>query len=188
MSSEPFWMKPKKVELKDGTRVTLRPEIDSDLEPTWEMFTSLSDETLTFLPQGFTRERVEGWFKDINYDKALPILGFVETEDGSKMVASAALVFQQEEIYKHKATFGISIRDKYQNKGLGQILTEYMLEIAKSCGLKKVELTVVTHNSRAIHLYEKLGFKKEGLIRLDHWNTTLRQYGDCYSMGLILIQ
>ena len=47
-------MKPKKVELKDSTEITLRPEIDSDLEPTWEMFNSLSYETLTYLPQGFT--------------------------------------------------------------------------------------------------------------------------------------
>lgn len=181
-------MKPKKVELKDGTEITLRPEIDSDLEPTWEMFSSLSDETLSYLPQGFTRERVEGWFKEINYDKALPILGFVDTEEGSRMVASATLVFQEEEIYIHKATFGISVHDDYQNKGLGYILTEYMLEIAESRGLKKVELTVVTHNSRAIHLYEKFGFEKEGLVRLDHWNTTLRQYGESYNMGKILTQ
>ena len=181
-------MKPKKVELKDSTEITLRPEIDSDLEPTWEMFNSLSYETLTYLPQGFTRERVEGWFKDINYDKALPILGFVETEEGCKMVASATLVFQKEEIYKHKATFGISVHDDYQNKGLGHILTKYMLEIAKTRGLKKVELTVVTHNSRAIHLYEKFGFEKEGLVRLDHWNTALGKYGESYNMGKILTQ
>ena len=178
-------MKPKKVDLKDGTEITLRPQIDTDLEPTWDMFSSLSDETLTYLPQGFTRERVEGWFTDIDYDKALPILGFVETEEGCKMVTSAVLVFQKEEIYKHKATFGISVHDNYQNKGLGHILTEYMLEIAKSCGLKKVELTVVTHNTRAIHLYEKFGFEKEGLVRLDHWNLTLRKYGESYNMGII---
>ncbi|MBT3284945.1 N-acetyltransferase [Candidatus Bathyarchaeota archaeon] len=186
MSTEPFWMKPKKINLKDGIEVTLRPEIDSDLEPSWEMFSSLSDESLTFLPQGVSRERVEGWFKDIDFDKSLPILGFVETDEGSKMVTSAVLVFQSEEIYKHKATFGISVRDSYQNKGLGHILTEYMLEIAKGLGLKKVELSVVTHNSRAIHLYEKFGFEKEGLVRMDHWNHTLGKYGNSYNMGIIL--
>ncbi|MBT4092291.1 MAG: GNAT family N-acetyltransferase [Deltaproteobacteria bacterium] len=179
-------MKPKKINLKDGIEVTLRPEIDSDLEPSWEMFSSLSDESLTFLPQGVSRERVEGWFKDIDFDKSLPILGFVETDEGSKMVTSAVLVFQSEEIYKHKATFGISVRDSYQNKGLGHILTEYMLEIAKGLGLKKVELSVVTHNSRAIHLYEKFGFEKEGLVRMDHWNHTLGKYGNSYNMGIIL--
>ncbi|MFH1180757.1 MAG: GNAT family N-acetyltransferase [Candidatus Bathyarchaeota archaeon] len=163
MNDEPFWMKPKIVELSDGTEVTLRPEVESDLELTWEMFCSFSDATLEYLPIPITRERVEGWFKNIDYSKALPILGFVEAENGTKMITSASLSFQQQEVFKHRATFGISIRDDYQNKGLGKILTQYMLDIAKERGMKKVELTVVTQNERAIHVYEKMGFEKEGL-------------------------
>jgi hypothetical protein len=42
MNDEPFWMKPKIVELSDGTEVTLRPEVESDLELTLEMFCSYS--------------------------------------------------------------------------------------------------------------------------------------------------
>lgn len=186
MDAEPFWMNPKIVNLRDGTEVTLRPEILTDLEPAWRMHSSLSDESLSFLPQGISRERVEEWFKDIDYDKVLPILGFVETEEGSQMIASTVLVYQKEEIYKHKATFGITVHDDYQNNGLGHILTGYMLEIAKSQGLKKVELSVVTHNYRGIHLYEKFGFEKEGLVRMDHWNLKLGKYGDSYNMGLLL--
>ncbi|MCB2173195.1 hypothetical protein KQH65_10690 [archaeon] len=53
-------MTQKKVVLRDGTEVTLRPETDGDLEYAWEMFSSISDNTLEFLPEGFSRERVEG--------------------------------------------------------------------------------------------------------------------------------
>jgi RimJ/RimL family protein N-acetyltransferase len=179
-------MKQKKVVLSDGTEVTLRPEVESDLDLTWEMFSSFSDATLEFLPIPFNRERVEGWFKNIDYSKNLPILGFVETEDGTKMVTSASLSFQQQEVFKHRATFGISIHDEYQNKGLGKILTQYMLEIAKERGVRKVELTVVSYNDRAIHVYEKMGFEKEGLIRMEYWNPQLEKYGDAYFMGKIL--
>jgi RimJ/RimL family protein N-acetyltransferase len=179
-------MKPKKVVLSDGTEVTLRPEVESDLDLTWKMFSSYSDETLEFLPIPFTRERIEGWFENIDYSKALPILGFVETDEGTIMVASASLSFQQNEVFKHRATFGISIRDEYQNKGLGKILTQYMLDIAKERGMKKVELTVVSYNERAIHVYEKIGFEKEGLIRMEYWNQKLGKYGDAYFMGKIL--
>ena len=186
MNYEPFWMKPKTVKLSDGTEVTLRPEIESDLDLTWEMFCSFSDATLEFLPMPFTRERIEGWFKDINYDKVLPILGFVETEKGTKMITSASLAFQQQEIFKHRAEFGISISDEYQNKGLGKILTQYMLDIAKEHGLKKVDLSVVSHNERAIHVYEKMGFEKEGLQKMSHWNRVLGRYCDEYHMGKIL--
>lgn len=186
MSTEPFWMKPKKVVLRDGTEVTLRPEIDSDLEPTWEMFSSLSDESLVYLPLGFTRERVEGWFKEIDFSKAIPILGFVKTPVGERMIASASLMFSKEDIYKHKGSFGITVHDDYQNKGLGKILTQYILDIAKERGLRKVTLGVVIHNERAIHLYEKLGFVKEALLKMDFWNPILEKWDDTVLMGNIL--
>ncbi|TRO51823.1 hypothetical protein E2P71_08610, partial [Candidatus Bathyarchaeota archaeon] len=109
MNAEPFWMKPKKIVLRDGTEVTLRPEIESDFDLTWDMFSSFSDKTLEFLPIPFDRERVEGWFKNIDYSKNLPILGFVDTNEGTKMVTSASLSFQQNDVFKHKATFGISV-------------------------------------------------------------------------------
>jgi RimJ/RimL family protein N-acetyltransferase len=186
MNTEPFWMNPKKVVLRDGTEVTLRPEIDSDLEPTWEMFSSLSDESLVYLPLGFTREKIEGWFKEINYDKVLPILGFVENGDEVRVVAGASLEFSKSDIYKHKGNFGITVHDDFQNKGLGKILTNYILDIAEERGLKKVTLGVVAHNERAIHVYEKLGFVKEGLLKMDFWNTILEKWDDTILMGNIL--
>lgn len=184
--SEPFWMNPRKVVLSDGTEVTLRPEIESDLEYAWEMFNSISDKTLEFLPTGFTRERVEGWFKDIDYSKALPILGFVETEKGTRMISSSSLGFKQTDIYQHRATFGITVHDDYQGRGLGKILTQYMLDIAAERGVKKVELSVVAHNERAIHIYEKMGYEIEGLIKMEHYNPVLGKYCDAYIMGKIL--
>ena len=179
-------MNPKKVVLRDGTEVTLRPEIDYDLEPTWEMFSSLSDESLVYLPLGFTREKIEGWFKEINYDKVLPILGFVENGDEVRVVAGASLEFSKSDIYKHKGNFGITVHDDFQNKGLGKILTNYILDIAEERGLKKVTLGVVAHNERAIHVYEKLGFVKESLLKMDFWNTILEKWDDTILMGNIL--
>lgn len=180
--SEPFWMKPKQVTLKDGINVVLKPSEEQYLEPAWEMFSTLSQETLEFLPIPFPRERVEGWFNKIDYTKNLPILGF----DGDKMIASASLSFNELPLFSHRAEFGITVRDGYQDKGLGTILTKYMIEIAKSMGLKKVDLMVVTHNKRAIRVYEKLGFVIEGQLKMNHFNQVLNEFCDEYKMGLIL--
>lgn len=180
--SEPFWMKPKRVTLKDGTQVILRPSEARFLEPAWEMFSTLSDETLEFLPIPFPRERIEGWFSDINYEKNLPILGF----DGDKMITSASLSFNDMPLFSHRAEFGITVRDGYQDKGLGTQLTQYMIDIARSLGLKKVDLMVVAHNDRAIKVYEKLGFVIEGRLKMNHFNHVLNEFCDEYKMGLIL--
>jgi RimJ/RimL family protein N-acetyltransferase len=186
MTREPFWLKPKTVTLKDGTAVTLRPEEVGDLEPTWAMFSTLSEESLEFLPIPFNRERVEGWFNDIDYGKHLPILGFVEENGETRVIASSTLGFHSMELYRHRAEFGITIHDDYQDMGLGTILTRYMIDIARERGIKKVDLMVVAHNERAIRVYERLGFKVEGHLKMNHFNHVLNQYCDEYKMGLVL--
>jgi len=51
--------------------------------------------------------------------------------------------------------------------GVGTALMKALLDIADNwLMLVRVELTVFEDNERAIHLYEKLGFEKEGLMRL----------------------
>jgi len=150
------------------------------------MFSTLSVETLEFLPIPFSRERVEGWFKDIDYEKHLPILGFVDEGGKTRMVASSTLGFQSMELYHHRAEFGITIHDDYQGRGLGTTLTGYMIDIARERGIKKIDLTVVSHNKRAIRVYEKLGFEVEGHLKMNHFNHVLGEYCDEYKMGLLL--
>lgn len=186
MEFKPVWAKPKRVRLRDGVTVTLRPEETQDLEPTWDMFSSLSRDTLRFLPIPFTRERVEDWFRDINYERALPILAFAETLEGESMIASATLAFNQAPHVRHVAQFGITVHDDYQNRGLGTILTQYMVEIAKERGVKKVSLEVLVDNERAIRVYERCGFKKEGRLEKAHWNYVTQAFCDDYLMALIL--
>ncbi len=186
MSNDQFWLEPKEVTLRDGRSISLRPEIESDLEPTWDMFSSLSNKSLEFLPIPFTRDRIEGWFKNIDYTKTLPILGIVEDGDDIRVVASASLMFHEMELYKHRASVGITVHDDYQNQGLGTILTEYLIEISRAMGLRKVDLMVVAHNDRAIRVYEKLGFVKEGHFKMNHFNQVLNEFCDEYKMGLVL--
>jgi RimJ/RimL family protein N-acetyltransferase len=184
--NEPFWRNPKTVTLNDGTVVTLRPSQVDDLEPVWEMFSTLSDETLEFLPIPFNRERVEGWFKDIDYTKVLPILGIIDEENETRIIASSTLGFHSLELYSHRAEFGITVHDDYHSRGLGTILTGYMIDIARERGIRKVDLLVVAHNARAIRVYEKLGFEVEGRFRMNHFNAVLNEYCDEYRMGLVL--
>lgn len=172
--------------MKDGTEVLLRPELSTDLEMLWDMFSTLSRDTLKFLPIPFTRERVEGWIENIDYEKALPILGIVRENGADRIIASATLSFSSSQTYRHVATLGITVHDDYQNRGLGTLLLQRLIDIAGEKGIKKIKLDVVTHNSRAIHLYEKFGFEVEGHMKMNHYNYVLDDYGDDYVMALFL--
>jgi len=79
---------------------------------------------------------------------------------------------------------GLYVHTDYQNKGVGTALMETLLDLADNwLMLVRVELEVYADNERAIHLYEKLGFEQEGLLRM----TTVRngRYVDEYKMARI---
>lgn len=65
------------------------------------------------------------------------------------------------------AVFNIMIGDKNkQGKGIGSFAVKEMLNHAfNNLNLRRVELFVLEDNKRAIHLYEKSGFKLEGRKR-----------------------
>jgi RimJ/RimL family protein N-acetyltransferase len=56
------------------------------------------------------------------------------------------------------------ILDGYRGTGIGQMMVRTALEEALRCGVWLVELDVFAINKAAIHVYEKLGFKRVGVV------------------------
>ena len=67
--------------------------------------------------------------------------------------------------HAHCGTLGMGLIPEYRGKGLGRRLMEAALAAAHEEGFVRVELTAHADNLRAIALYEKLGFQREGLTR-----------------------
>ena len=78
----------------------------------------------------------------------------------------------------------MGIRQVYAGQGWGRRLFAELIAWAKNAGITRLELTVMAHNQRAIHLYERVGFCKEGIkrnsLRVDN------KYVDEYYMGLLI--
>ncbi|MCX8204647.1 MAG: GNAT family N-acetyltransferase [Candidatus Nezhaarchaeota archaeon] len=66
------------------------------------------------------------------------------------------------------AELGVVVSDPLQGRGLGSRLIEELLKIAARRGIKEVFLSVLPDNVRAIHLYEKFGFRFIGET-VDYW-------------------
>jgi diamine N-acetyltransferase len=63
-------------------------------------------------------------------------------------------------------------------------MINHLLDIARKRGLKKVFLLVNATNSRAIHVYEKCGFKMEAKLEKEH--SQEGKLEDDYRMALFL--
>ena len=87
---------------------------------------------------------------------------------------------------KHKrATLGIFIGEKsYWNKGLGTDAARTILKYGfEKMKLHKVELDVFGYNPRAIKVYRRLGFKKEGVKREHNYHRG--KFWDVYHMSIL---
>jgi len=178
----------KAVTLKDGTEILLRPGTSEDLEMVWEMLSTLSEDSLRFLPHPIKREDLETSMNELDYEKLLPIVAAIKNPPSEKtrIVALATLGFQQGISRRHRAEFDIVVHDEFQGKGLGTLLTQHMIDIAREKGLKKIHLKTSTENKRAIHTYKKLGFKIEGVLEKEHFHHLTKEYGNDYRMAIML--
>ncbi|MBX4263092.1 GNAT family N-acetyltransferase [Clostridium estertheticum] len=69
--------------------------------------------------------------------------------------------------FRHKAEFGLCISKEYWGYGIGKILLQKVMMWAATVEIKKISLTVVQTNTKAIQLYKKYGFIEEGLLIKD---------------------
>lgn len=100
------------------------------------------------------------------------------------IIASCGIHGYTKKRIKHRVGFGISVLREYWGFGIAGRLIEKIIEYSKNIGIKKIELEVRADNERAIKLYEKYGFEKEGEIRNYFYLNGI--YYNCYLMGLLL--
>jgi RimJ/RimL family protein N-acetyltransferase len=105
--------------------------------------------------------------------------GFVAEVDGA-FVGELGL-----HIRRGRGDIGMLVLDGWRGKGVGSALMVAAIDWARANHLHKVTLQVWPHNERAIALYEKFGFEREGYLRKHHRRKT-GELWDAIPMGLVL--
>lgn len=130
----------------------------------------------------FTQSGIEDFVERISKDASRMDL-VIFSKESDEMVGDLSIndIDQQNKI----ASFRIAIdQNSNYHKGFGQEAMKLVLNHAFGMmNLHRIELEVLVDNKRAIHVYEKIGFVKEGLKRksvyYDH------AYHDMIFMGLL---
>lgn len=82
----------------------------------------------------------------------------------------------------HAARLGMGVHDDVAGRGIGTALLRAILDAADNwLAIRRVELTVYTDNPRAIGLYERHGFQREGVLRQDAFRAG--EYVDSLAMA-----
>jgi putative acetyltransferase len=82
----------------------------------------------------------------------------------------------------HAGSIGMAVHDAYAGRGVGTALMAAVVDLADNwLQLKRLELGVYTDNARAIALYERFGFEREGVSRAFAWRNGA--YADALNMA-----
>ncbi|WP_286228768.1 GNAT family N-acetyltransferase [Neobacillus mesonae] len=67
----------------------------------------------------------------------------------------------------HKVEFGVCVLEEYWGYGIGKNLLKESINWADTNEIKKMTLSVLETNEKAINLYKKYGFEVEGILKND---------------------
>ncbi len=62
-------------------------------------------------------------------------------------------------------SIGISVDRDWRGRGIGTLLLEYLIDWAPAHGIAQIEIEAFANNPRAVALYERHGFEREGVRR-----------------------
>jgi RimJ/RimL family protein N-acetyltransferase len=107
-----------------------------------------------------TLTELEDYLKELTMSQTKTLL--VIEEEGT-LVGFVEVIGNELKRTRHRAGLVIGIRKAYQGKGLGKELLGQAIEWAKGSAIKRLELTVMAHNRKALWLYSRMGFSVEGI-------------------------
>lgn len=164
-----------------GEMIVLRPIRADDADAVWDAVSDPEGRRLTGTTHEFRREEIDAWCaavaaQDGRIDLAVTIhgsdeyLGEIVLNDIDEDVRSASL--------------RLAMRPAYRGRGYGTEAIELVLGLAfDGLGLHRVGLDVLSVNTRALSMYENLGFRVEGRLR-DAYRDGER-WCDAILMGLL---
>jgi ribosomal protein S18 acetylase RimI-like enzyme len=159
-----------KITLKDGSSAVIRYPKWEDLDSLVTYVNQLSSED-TFV--GLSGEKFS---KEQEMQFLTSVFSKIELQHGVTLwavqddqiigICSVDKNFINRNRTSHRGGVGLSIKSDYRGFGIGKILLTETIEQAKLnlTGLKMLELTVFEINTKAVNLYQKLGFKIVGKI------------------------
>lgn len=134
----------------------IRPEDEPAME---EMLSGVSSDSLYMRFFGYIPKMSHEWmarFTHIDYDREIAIVAEAEIAGKRRFAGVVRLI---EDAWRETAEYSILIADFFHGRGLGNVLTDYIFDIARERKIKKIVASVLSNNKPMIHMFERRGFR-----------------------------
>lgn len=152
----------------NGIKYNVRSAVETDAEELSALRLQIDGET-----ENMDRERGEafidtaGFAGIIKNDTVQPRNLFLVAVVDDRIVGFSRCEGTYLNRFSHKVEFGICVAKEFWGYGIGKNLLQESIAWADSNGIKKITLSVLETNVKAIRLYESYGFEVEGVLKND---------------------
>jgi acetyltransferase len=161
----------KKIQLNDGTDITIRPIRPEDAEMEAKFVRELSNEAKYFRFMNSFHELSQEMlvrFTQIDYHNEMALIAVKTDSQGEEQIGVARY---STNVDKTSCEFALVVSDKWQSRGIAHHLMKDLMEIAHDRNLETMEGQVLRENSKMLELVASLGFQ----VRNDAEDNTIKQ-------------
>ncbi|MHC0038062.1 GNAT family N-acetyltransferase [Pseudoneobacillus sp. C159] len=166
----------------ESDRVFLRPYHSDDLDFCYKSLYIFQTRQLTGLKKVYSKEFMGEYLSKISKDDSRVFL-LIGDQATNELIGDVEL--NGIDFLNQTASIRIQIlNERYWSKGYGTEAMSLLLDYGFGVyNLHRIELEVYSYNQRAIHAYQKLGFKQEGIKRESIFYNY--EFHDTIIMGLL---
>lgn len=148
---------PLETKLRDGTVVTVRPVARRDDGKLLKFFLAVPEEERLFIKQPITDQTLfRQWCRQPDFERNLPLLML----HGKKVIGEATLHQRGGGWKRHIGLITLLTHPEYRGRDVSKVLVTELIEIAKHCGLRRLEAEVNGERKIALAVLAQLGFNK----------------------------
>ena len=142
--------------------VTIEPIADRHLEQFQAAVDSVARERLYLgTVEGFPLEQVRQFTDSIASAGGVQLVALA----AGRVVGWCDIRRSPFEGFRHVGTLGVGLLPQWREQGLGRRLIQAAVDAASRESVTRIELEVFASNSRAVHVFEVIGFETEGVKR-----------------------
>ena len=150
---------PRTIELKEGTKVHLRPIVPEDEPLLHEAVAAMSERTVYlrfFSPLKRMSDALAHRLAVVDYRNRFALVAAVAGPHGKERIAGVASYYRA--AGTDVAEVAVAVIDEFQRRGLGSVLLAELARVARVQGILSFQLIVLPENREMLGLLRKMGW------------------------------
>ncbi|TMC97609.1 MAG: GNAT family N-acetyltransferase [Chloroflexi bacterium] len=170
---------PRVLELRDGTKVHVRPIVPEDEPLLIEAVAAMSERTVYFRffsPLKRLPDALAHRLAVVDYNDRFALVATTRKHDGKERIVGVARYDRA--VDTDVAETAVAVIDEFQRRGLGSALLTILARVARDHGIKMFTLIVLPENQQMLGLLRKMGWIHQAKLTGGVYEITFDLPGD----------